>query len=335
MDRPTATQPFLLAVREADTPAPAAQPPTTQTASVRVGSILLVDDDRMGLLSLSSMIEDLGYRVETATDGAEAFAMMREDPDRADIIVTDRMMPVMDGLALTRRLKRTKETAATPVVLLTGASSAEDVNDGLAAGAFYYLSKPADPGMVESVLNSAMREVKRSKGISEQLNSHQAAFRNIEIMRMRLSRPDEVESVCSLLASMHEQPDRIVQGIYELVQNGIEHGLLGFGLENKSRLLAEGQWEAALASQSRKVASQGRSVEATMIRKENTLVLSVKDPGSGFAWRAYLGADQARSSTLCGRGIARANTLVFDRIAYNEAGNEVTAILRLEKQIKW
>lgn len=315
--------------------APATSVVTPLPSAGHTGRVLLVDDDRTGLAVLQSMVEDLGFQVETAINGAEAYALMREDPQRVDLIVTDRTMPVMDGLALTRRLKRDEDTASIPIVLLTGATATDDISAGIEAGAFYYLVKPADPDLVSSVLGSAMKEVARRRALADKLGTHQSAFKNIDILRMTLSRPEEIEPVCSLLASLHYAPEKIVQGVFELVQNAVEHGLLQFGLEAKAKLLAAGQWREALAARSRDPAFQQGRVEVTMMRQSSSLILTVKDSGKGFQWRPYLGADPSRSSALCGRGIARANSLIFDRLAYNQTGNEATAIMHLEKKLKW
>ncbi len=299
-----------------------------------LGRVLIVDDDRMGLTMLTSMVEELGYTVETAVNGAEAYTLLREDAGRADLVITDRMMPVMDGLALTRRLKRDPETSDIPIVMLTGATEASDVAAGLEAGAFYYLVKPAAEQLVISVLQSAMQEVRRKRKVSEKIGAHQSAFGNVRILRMALAVPQDIEPVCSLLSSVHPTPDKVVQGIYELVQNAVEHGLLRFGLQEKQRLLAMGSWRETLAERSSDPAFRGE-VEATIIRKEDALILTVKDPGPGFNWRQHLTVDPARSSALCGRGIARANSLIFDKLVYNDVGNEATALMRLQKPAKW
>lgn len=299
-----------------------------------IARILLVDDDRMALAMLASMLDELGYAVETAANGAEAYALLREDPGRADLLVTDRMMPVMDGLALTRRLKREPDTRDMPIVMLTGATEVDEVAAGLQAGVFYYLVKPAARQLVASVLESATQEVGRKRRLSEELGAHQAAFANIRVLRMVLSTPQEVEPVCSLLSSVHPTPDKVVQGIYELVQNAVEHGILRFGLQEKQRLLTQGLWKDALLDRGRSPSHPGE-VEATMIRKEEALILTVKDPGPGFVWKPHLVVDPARSSAPCGRGIARANTLIFDKLVYNETGNEATALMRLQKTARW
>ncbi|MBB5049574.1 CheY-like chemotaxis protein [Rhodopseudomonas rhenobacensis] len=296
--------------------------------------MMIVDDDRFSLAILEKMLSSLGFLTETSGDGAEAFAMLRENPGRADVVITDRMMPVMDGFALTRRLKREPSTRGIPVILLTGSNVAEDIAAGLDAGAFYYLTKPPSVDLVRSVVDSARKEVDRQRNVASKLSVHQSAFVNVTVLRTLLKRPDEVEGVCSLLASLHAEPETIIQGIYELVQNAVEHGVLGFGLEQKAALLAAGRWQEQLSSRSADAAYKGE-VEATMVRREGHLVLSVKDTGAGFDWRPFLAADPSRAGALNGRGISRANSYAFSKLAYNEAGNEVVGVIQTTRTVGW
>lgn len=298
-------------------------------------TVLLVDDDRSALLMMEGRLEDLGYDVISVTNGAEAFALLRETPSAADIVMTDRMMPVLDGLGLTRRLKRETATKHLPVIILTGAKDPEDVSAGLEAGAFYYLTKPPSETLVASVLTSALQEIDRQRKIRADLMGHQSAFRNMEVVRFRLSKPDEVDGVVSMLASMQEASEKAIQGIYELVQNGIEHGVLRFGLAAKSELVAAGRWDEALAERAADPAYDGGSVEATAMRREDGLYISVKDDGPGFNWRPFLTTDPSRAGAACGRGIARAANFAFDRLSYDESGNQAVAILSHAPKVKW
>jgi CheY-like chemotaxis protein len=313
--------------------APAVQSPDVETPGSGLrGRILLVDDDKVGLEMLSSIIEDLGFAVEMAENGAQALEKLKKSDRRFDLVVTDRMMPVVDGLTLTRDLKRDPEFSDMPVVMLTGRTEAADVAAGLEAGAFYYLLKPADASLVALVLESAMREVTRKRDLREDVSVHPSAFRNVDALTMSLSAPAEVEPVCKLLASLNPAPERVVQGIFELVQNAVEHGLYGFGFAAKHRLISEGNWQDALAERSAEPVSGADSVKATILRRGNGLILTVTDPGGGFDWRPYLSSEPVHSSALCGRGIARANSFIFDKLVYNEAGNQATALMQLQKR---
>nr|WP_254210048.1 response regulator [Burkholderia multivorans] len=82
-----------------------------------VETILLVDDDARILELLRTVLEARGYRVLVASDGEAAVSVT--SAEHPDLIVTDWMMPVLDGVALCRRLKPHAATAHIPIVMLT------------------------------------------------------------------------------------------------------------------------------------------------------------------------------------------------------------------------
>ncbi|MCF1505934.1 response regulator [Afifella sp. H1R] len=309
--------------------------PSAPTETTTKATILLVDDDRSALLTTGEQIECLGYAVLTASNGAEAFTMLREDPSCADIVMTDRMMPILDGLGFIRRLKRERETKDIPAILLTGASEVEDVSLGIEAGAFYYLTKPTTQKLVASVLHSAFQEVHRQRKLRNDLMGHQAAFKTMQAVKFRLRLPEEVEPVVSMLASMQDAPDRTIQGIFELVQNAVEHGVLRFGFEAKAALLKEGRWEETLAERAHEPLYQNGWVEATAMRRDDGVYVSVKDNGPGFNWRSFLTTDPSRSAAPCGRGISRAANFAFDRLTYDKSGNQAVAFTANKPRVKW
>ncbi len=101
---------------------------------------LLVEDDEEVLALEARILGSVGT-VEVARDGAEALARI-QGGYVPDVVVTDVMMPVMDGLALARQLKRDPATSRIPVVMLTARGSPQDVTAGVNAGARHYLTKP-------------------------------------------------------------------------------------------------------------------------------------------------------------------------------------------------
>lgn len=101
--------------------------------------ILLVEDNPDLMAFLAGALGDQ-YRISRAIDGAPALALARVDPP--DIIISDVMMPGMDGLELLRALKANLETSHIPVLLLTAKSDRESRLEGLLTGADDYLTKP-------------------------------------------------------------------------------------------------------------------------------------------------------------------------------------------------
>jgi sigma-B regulation protein RsbU (phosphoserine phosphatase) len=102
---------------------------------------LIAEDDPVSLHILKSMLEQWGYDVITAVDGAEAFHIIRERLD-LQLVISDWMMPNVDGLELCQLVRNMKDRPYTYFILLTARSHTEDVIEGMEAGADDFISKP-------------------------------------------------------------------------------------------------------------------------------------------------------------------------------------------------
>lgn len=103
--------------------------------------ILVVEDEEDVRSMVSRLLGAVGD-VTTASDGAEALQMLTSQPTAPDVVVTDLMMPRMDGLTLSRELKKHPHLARVPVVMLTAKSRPGDMVEGINAGARSYVTKP-------------------------------------------------------------------------------------------------------------------------------------------------------------------------------------------------
>ncbi len=101
-------------------------------------NLLLVEDEQMLAEILSDTLTDKGFNVRTAYDGLSALERWRKE--RADVIVTDVMMPKMDGYSLVKALRA--EGCDVPILFLTARSATEDVVNGFEVGANDFLRKP-------------------------------------------------------------------------------------------------------------------------------------------------------------------------------------------------
>jgi PAS domain S-box-containing protein len=102
--------------------------------------VLVADDNSDMREYLSRLLSGAGYQVKTVSDGQQALATIRTD--LPDLVVSDVMMPRLDGLALVAALREDPRTAAVPVLLLSARAGQEASIEGLAAGADDYLVKP-------------------------------------------------------------------------------------------------------------------------------------------------------------------------------------------------
>ncbi len=114
-------------------------------------TILIAEDSITSRTLLSHILEGAGYRVETAVDGAEAFARLKKG--KVDLLVSDVEMPRLDGFALTEKIRQDPDYGDLPVVLVTSRSSREDLERGIEVGANAYIVKSNfdQSNLVESI----------------------------------------------------------------------------------------------------------------------------------------------------------------------------------------
>ncbi len=122
--------------------------------------ILAVDDEPNIVRLIQVNLERDGYTVETANNGAQALAKIRQS--RPDLLVSDVMMPEMDGFELLAHIRRDPMLADLPVIMLTAKAQDRDVMEGYTRGADMYLTKPFNPmelkQFVKRILASATED---------------------------------------------------------------------------------------------------------------------------------------------------------------------------------
>lgn len=104
--------------------------------------VLVAEDDEALRKMIGHFLSDLGVEVHMAADGLTAFEWLRSQERPPDLLVTDLMMPRMDGLSLVQKIKADPKLSRTPVIILTAKDRPMDVVTGINAGARHYLTKP-------------------------------------------------------------------------------------------------------------------------------------------------------------------------------------------------
>src|SRR5437870_9417664 len=125
--------------------------------------IVIIDDNANDLAVTRRLLERRGYDVVPAQSGEEGLRVAREV--LPDVIVVDYRMPVMDGFEAVRQMKADAALRTIPVLMLTGADSAQRVVEGLGAGADDFVVKGAD---IE-ILVARLRALLRVKAYQDQL----------------------------------------------------------------------------------------------------------------------------------------------------------------------
>jgi DNA-binding response OmpR family regulator len=106
------------------------------------GRVLVVDDDEDSRRLLAHLLERKGYSVVLADGGPAAISTLENT--EVDVVVLDVMMPIMDGFAVCRELKKSQSTASVPVILLTARDDMETRATGMKLGVSDFLAKPVN-----------------------------------------------------------------------------------------------------------------------------------------------------------------------------------------------
>lgn len=131
--------------------------------------ILVVDDDEAIRILLESRLRGFGHRIETASDGLEAWDRLHRE--RFDLLICDWNMPVMDGVELCRRIRKTEWGSYVYVILCTSMNQKSDFLAGMEAGADDFVVKPIDFADLRVRVRAAERVIQLQSELSMQNTS--------------------------------------------------------------------------------------------------------------------------------------------------------------------
>ena len=117
--------------------------------------VLIAEDDRDSRELLAWMLQKLGYQVVATANGKEAWDAFRKG--RFRLVISDVLMPEIDGLELCRRIRTHKQSKYTYIIMITALIGKKDYLEGMDAGADDFVTKPFDPDELKARLRVAER----------------------------------------------------------------------------------------------------------------------------------------------------------------------------------
>ncbi|WNZ22853.1 response regulator transcription factor [Leptolyngbya sp. NK1-12] len=121
--------------------------------------VLIVDDDITLRTALTRYLQNRGYSVQEATSGVEGLNLFEQNPP--DVVVSDVLMPEMDGLEFCRRLRATRSGQLVPFIFLSTRKDVDDRVQGHQMGADDYLVKPFDPKELVAKIEAQLERSRR------------------------------------------------------------------------------------------------------------------------------------------------------------------------------
>ena len=291
------------------------------------GRVLVVDDERFNVEILREYLEQADYEVLSAEDGERGWQVVEREYSALDAVLLDRMMPGIDGLELLKRMKGSDEMRCIPVIMQTAMAAKHEVLEGLDAGAHYYLTKPFDRATLLAVVATAVADYRRYVELRMEAAGTVDTLGLMDHGHFVFRTLEEGRRLAALLAKACDDPERVVLGLSELLTNSVEHGNLGIGYDQKSRLNAEGTWRQEVERLLQLPEHAHKQVEVEFDRCDGELRFLIRDQGEGFDWDDYLEISPERAFDNHGRGIALAAGVSFSRLEYRGCGNEVFAVV--------
>lgn len=292
------------------------------------GRILTIDDQPEDLEIINHILQKEEYSTFSARNGKEALSVL-EHVKSVDVIVVDRMMPIMDGIAFMRRLREYPQYANIPVIMQTAADEDEQIMEGIDAGVYWYITKPFSAKVLSTIVKSAIRVQKRHRKMMEITDFYvqrrkklKAGMEKLQSCEFELKTMAEAKEVANAISICYPQPRNMVGPCTELLVNAVEHGNYGITFEEKSGLILDGMWEDEIEYRMNMPKNRDKKVNVKLTKKIDSIELYICDDGNGFDPQPYMKLDPDRAHKVNGRGIYLAG-LEFDKLEYIGKGNEV------------
>lgn len=292
---------------------------------------MVVDGDPVDLRILAEYLEDEPYDLDLVSDAEVAWEKLHQPDTNYTLVILDHLLCGNPETSLLHRLRGDKVLWHIPVILQISAADPEQIRRGFEDGARYYLTKPYQPESMLAIVRAAIADrqhqderralVQHGEGVLALL--HQAEYRFTTLQ--------EVDLLVPVLAGLCPEPEKVVNGLSELMVNAVEHGNLGISYQEKALLRWEDDWEGEIQRRLALPEYRERYATVSMRRTPEAIIFTITDQGAGFDWHRYLDFDAERACDPNGRGIAMARLMSFSSLAYQDPGNVVVATVSREK----
>lgn len=285
-------------------------------------TVLAVEDEYAVREFITLALQDAGYDVVGAESGKQAVECLRSMPNKIDVIVSDLMMPGMNGLELA---KYNYENYGLPFVVCTALYDTHMAINLLKYNVQDYVIKPIDDekNFIGIVNNAAMRNFR--KMFKEEA---EPIYGNVSTITLPSKRSQILLAIDWVRMQTAEkftvrEGEKFLNYVHEFLMNAYEHGSLGIGEQGKAELLNHGKYETELKT--REAVCEAK-ITVDMAILKNRISLKISDEGRGFEFAKYIHmSEQTLIDRLYmpnGRGIYIAASY-FDSVEYSNGGAAV------------
>jgi len=292
-------------------------------------TILYAEDSKFFRQKTSEVLSSFGYNVIVAKDGKEAIDIYDDQNTECDLILSDIIMPHVDGIGLAQHNYRNK---LLPFVVYTSVNETKTALKFLKYGVHDYLEKPSESERLISVINNAINRWSVHKGMEKGNGSFAG---NLHAISFPTRKTDLAHANAWVMSKIHKcfdahGCDKFMSFFDELLCNAYEHGNLKVTEEQKSNLILEDTFEDEMNRREKECKAK-ITVELSFL--SNNIAVKISDEGVGFDYEKYLYmTEDDLIERLClpnGRGLLMAKNY-FDVLRFTENGSSVFFSKRIQ-----
>lgn len=286
--------------------------------------VLVVDDNEDNRdIALRHLKRKMGFASSIAVDdGSTALTYIEQHPE-TDIIFLDRMMP-LSGLEFCKIMRQNPAFDHMAILFQTGKVQLEELREVFNANIHHLLKKPYSQEDMGWAFYPLATEIRQQKYFREVLGKD-VGIENPTPEKVYNS--TEAKEAALAIAALSPQPLKIVNALYQLMMNGLEHGVLHLDERNKALMHERGHYEEQFDALLRDSHAK-EYLSLTVDQNDTTLTITIHDPGEGFDPALHLELTPEHLLSPYGKHIAQAKE-VLDHLEYNEQGNRVTVRIGL------
>jgi len=285
-------------------------------------TVLIVDDSVVDRKLAGGCLKNSDLEVAFACDGREALDLMADD--LPDVVVTDLQMPEVDGLELTKQIRKLHRNI--PVILMTAHGNEEVAVSALKAGAASYVPK-------KNLSRDLEETVRNVLSVATSERAEQQVLESLASVRLEFELGNEISALRPLIMVMQGhmrqlgvcgESDiiRISTALQEGLVNSIEHGNLE--LDSKLRELKDNSYQKLGDERRKQEPFRSRKVYVTAEFNRGGCRWAIRDEGRGFDPESLPDPrDPANLQRVSGRGLLLIRTFM-DEVEFNDTANEIT-----------
>ena len=211
----------------------------------------------------------------------------------------------------------------------TAAASSKEIQEGIEAGVYYYLTKPFEPNIMMAIVKSAIQDNVKTKQTIDDANIVYRSYDLIKKGEFEFRTLQDVSSLAFLTSNFCYNPNDALIGIHELMMNAIEHGNLGIDFEEKKQLMLDDCYFHEIEKRLQHKEFLDKRASLYFDKQKDFITITIEDMGNGFDPEPFMEFNLDRATCPNGRGIVMAKTASFNSLEYNKKGNKVTCKILL------